>query len=723
MSIDLLKLSLVGVVLATGCEFPYPGDFVPDASPSTCDNGRLDDGEDCDGALLGPASCFSTGHVEGTLGCTSMCTFDFSGCHDCGDGRLDGPEVCDSTVLDGATCVSRGHDGGMLTCAPTCLAFDESACTDCGNGMRQGAEDCDGTALGGETCVSRGFAGGNLGCTTGCMFDTSGCSSALPTVPHLRLPMNDAYVGSIHVGGSLRPLFAWEPSTWGGAGTVSYEHQLSTDPTFAMSTTTTMTSMTSTRPAADLAVRMVAPVGTRYFWRVRACVNTLCSAYSSTWHANVGRSDHDLNGDGFADLVVGAPTNDAGGIDAGRVYVYLGGPGVTLDATADSVLTGVAGETFGLAVAVAPDLNGDGYADLVVGAPANSAGGSLAGRAYVYLGGPGNALDTTADGTLTGQQTQDEFGKSVAGIGDVNGDGFGDLVVGANQTPSASGRAYIFFGGPGTTFDQAGDATLRGQVNGDFFGFSAAGAGDTNGDGFADVVVGALLYGSAAGRAYVFLGGPPPFESTADGTVTGSTANDMLGISVASAGDVNGDGFADIVAGADGNDAGGNGAGQAYVFLGGASDTLDPTPDGTLTGAAASDSFGHSVASAGDVNGDGFADVIVGAFLSNSTVADTGRAFVYFGAAGSTFNATADGVLSPASVIDDKFGLSVAGIGDVNGDGLADVAGGAPGNDFFAMNAGRAYVYFGAAGSSFNTTLDGSPAGVSANDSFGQSVH
>jgi hypothetical protein len=710
-------------LVASGCEFPYPGDYVPDANPTTCGNNRLDDGEDCDGVLLSQTNCFTAGHVSGALACTTTCTFDFSGCFDCGDGAVSGPEVCDGLALAGNTCEGRGHDGGMLACAPSCLAFDESACTDCGNGMRQGEEACDGADRGGETCMSLGFAGGTLACNASCMFDTSACNNTLPTVPRLRLPMNEAYVGSVHVADSLRPRFAWEPSTWGGAGTVGYELQFSTDATFAMGVTTVPTATTNHRPAVDLPVRMVAPVGTRYFWRVRACVNALCSAYSATWKVNLGRSDRDLNGDGFADIVVGAPLNDAGGGDAGRVYVYLGGPGGTLDPTADGVLTGVAGETFGSSVSIAPDLNGDGFADLVVGSPNNGAGGVMAGRAYVYFGGSGSTLDATADGTLTGMATQDEFGKSVASAGDVNGDGFADVVVGANQTSSASGRAFLFFGGPGVAFDQSVDATLRGQVNGDFFGYSVSSAGDTNGDGFADVLVGAFLHGSGAGSAYVFLGGSGAFDATADGTVSGVAANDWLGISVASAGDVNGDGFADIVVGAEGNDAGGIGAGQAYVYYGSASDTLDPTPDGTLTGAAAGDTFGRSVASAGDVNGDGFSDVVVGAFLANGVVADVGRAYVYLGAATATFDATADGVLSPAAVLDDKFGQSVASAGDANGDGFADVVVGAPGNDTTAMNAGRIYAYFGAAGAAFNTTVDGSPSGVSANDFFGQAVH
>ena len=720
--IPMLRLLAVLGLAASACNYKYPGDVGADGGDvdaSDCGNNRIDEGEDCDRTII-EASCFSIGLIEGELGCTDACRYDTSGCHDCGNGALEGPEICDGTFLDGASCQSRGFDDGVLGCAPNCLTFDESACTDCGNNVREGAENCDGDDLGTASCSSLGFAGGTLVCSA-CAFDTTGCDANLPTVPRLRLPMTDRYQGSINVAGSLRPTFAWEASSWSGSGTVAYDLQYSADPTFSIGTVTASSTMTSHRPTADLPVRTVAPVGTRYFWRVRACVGAACSAYSPAWKVNLGRSDRDVNGDGFADIVAGAPGNDAGGAGAGRVYLYLGGPGPTLDYTADATLTGfAAGDAFGGSVAVAGDVNGDGFADLVVGAAYNSAGGAQAGRAYVFLGGAGS-FDTTPDGILTGAATMDSFGASVAGAGDVNGDGFADVVVGANQTMSAPGRAYVFFGGAGTSFDQTPDATMSGETNGNYFGYSVSGAGDTNGDGYHDVIVGAFPYGSSAGRAYVFLGGPGAFNAAADSFVTGSTANDWLGISVAGAGDLNADGFADVVVGAEGNDIGGTYAGQVYVYFGSAGDSLDVTPDGTLTGAAG-EALGRSVASAGDVNGDGYADVIVGAFLSGPP-SQAGKAYVYLGGGGTTFNATADGTLTGSAVADDAFGRTVASAGDVNGDGFADVVAGAPNNGSTAAYAGRIYAYFGGAGTSFNPVVDGSPAGAAMNDNFGASVH
>src|SRR5690242_14058941 len=155
----------------------------------------------------------------------------------------------------------------------------------------------------------------------------------------------------------------------------------------------------------------------------------------------------DVNGDGYADIIVGADHNDAGGTDAGRAYVVFGGPGPTR--LPNWVLTGGSGGgLFGNSVAGAGDVNGDGYADVIVGAP--QAGGSNRGAAYVFFGGP--AADAIPDLALSGEQANDRFGASVAGAGDVNGDGYDDVIVGAPLNDSAgsnSGRAYIFYGGPG----------------------------------------------------------------------------------------------------------------------------------------------------------------------------------------------------------------------------------------------------------------------------------
>ena len=135
--------------------------------------------------------------------------------------------------------------------------------------------------------------------------------------------------------------------------------------------------------------------------------------YSAAWYVDMGRTARDFNGDGYADVVVGAPQNDAGGADAGRACQFLGGPGDGPDAEADAVFTGSSLERFGWSVATGVDVNGDGYDDLVVGAPENNAAGNQAGAAYIFLGGSASLNAPPADVTLLGETAEDGFGWSV----------------------------------------------------------------------------------------------------------------------------------------------------------------------------------------------------------------------------------------------------------------------------------------------------------------------
>jgi hypothetical protein len=177
--------------------------------------------------------------------------------------------------------------------------------------------------------------------------------------------------------------------------------------------------------------------------------------------------------------------------------------------------------------------------------------------------------------------------------------------------------------------DAVADIVLTGEATRDEFGVSVGTAGDVNGDGYTDVIVGAYFNdagGTDAGRAYVYHGGPAA-DTVADLVLTGEAAGDRFGLSVGTAGDVNGDGYADVIVGADGNDAGGASAGRAYVYHG--SPGADAVADLVLTGEAATDQFGFSVGTAGDVNGDGFTDVIVGAYWNDAGGTDAGRAYLY----------------------------------------------------------------------------------------------
>ena len=188
-------------------------------------------------------------------------------------------------------------------------------------------------------------------------------------------------------------------------------------------------------------------------------------------------------------MIVGAPYNDAGGSDAGRAYIYFGGS--SMDNIADVTLTGAAaGDQFGYSVSTAGDVNGDGYSDVIVGAMIMMPEELKQDRAYIYFGG--SRMNNIADIILTGAAASDRFGTSVSTAGDVNGDGYTDVIVGAYDNDAGgtdAGRAYIYFGG--ASMNNIADVILTGAAAGDFFGGSVSTAGDVNGDGYADVIVGA----------------------------------------------------------------------------------------------------------------------------------------------------------------------------------------------------------------------------------------
>jgi len=395
----------------------------------------------------------------------------------------------------------------------------------------------------------------------------------------------------------------------------------------------------------------------------------------------------DVNNDGYNDVIVGARGNDEGGNEAGRAYIYYSG--ASMDSTADVILTGAAAyDWFGHSVSSAGDVNSDGYDDVVVGALGNDEGGSEAGRAYIYYGGA--SMDSTADVTLTGAAAGDYFGYSVSGAKDVNKDGYDDVIVSAyfnDAGGTEAGRAYIYFGA--ASMDSTADVLLTGAAAFDNFGESVSCAGDVNKDGYDDVIVGAVgndAGGSEAGRAYIYYGGAS-MDSTADVIFTGAAADDRFGGSVSGAGDVNKDGYDDVAVGAHFNDAGGSNAGRVYIHYGGAS--MDSAADVIFTGVAESNAFG-TVSGAGDVNNDGFDDVIVGAVGNDAGGTDSGQAYIYLGAA--SMDSAADVTLTGAAA-NDWFGSPVSGAGDVDNDGCDEIIVSASGDDAGGTDAGSAIVF------------------------------
>jgi hypothetical protein len=221
---------------------------------------------------------------------------------------------------------------------------------------------------------------------------------------------------------------------------------------------------------------------------------------------------------------------------------------------------------------------------------------------------------------LTGEAPDDWFGQSVGYAGDVNGDGFGDVVIGApynDASANAAGRAYIYFGGSPLPSGVMLALPAPTQAHA-HFGWSVAGVGDVNGDGRSDVLVGARLFGSgpnrARGRAYLYLGGSP-MSTTAARFYDGAAADDWFGQCVAGVGDVNADGLADFAVGAVYNDAGGSAAGSASVYFGGA--TLPGAPAVVILGPHADAQAGWSIAG-GRFDNDPYAEVLVGARMADA---------------------------------------------------------------------------------------------------------
>ena len=325
-----------------------------------------------------------------------------------------------------------------------------------------------------------------------------------------------------------------------------------------------------------------------------------------------------MNNDGFDDVVIGARSNDTPGIQAGRVYLFLGPLSGNRPATsADAIISGDAFEEVGRAVAPAGDLTATASTTSCSG-PTSAARPTRGRPSSSTARSAATRTAASADAIINGTFASESLGASVASAGDVNGDGVPDIVVGAPRFPlngNGTGRAYVFYGPVmGVISAASANATLFGEALNDSFGISVA-AGDINGD--SDLGRGGrrrpALHHNGTGKAYVFYGplSGPIQAANAGAILLGEAADDLFGTSVA-AGDVNGDGFADAIAGASDQGGGGGRSGRAYVFHGPLSGTIPAgNADFVVTGSSG-DEVGHWV-STGDVNDDGVSDTLVGA--------------------------------------------------------------------------------------------------------------
>ena len=394
----------------------------------------------------------------------------------------------------------------------------------------------------------------------------------------------------------------------------------------------------------------------------------------------------DLDGDGSPDLAVSAIFESSVASRQGAVYIVSGAPSGTdnIGNVASVKLSGDdANDWAGYAVAAAGDVDGDGNADLLVGATRDDTAGTDAGVAFL-LHGPVDAdatLAARADAAFTGEAAGDIAGE-VSWAGDVNGDGLADLLVGAQWSGSNTGAAYVVLG-PASTGGSlaAADLVYRGEAADDEATSSLAGVGDTDGDGLDDLAIGARnadQAGENAGCVYVVLGSDATGDlslSTASATLTGEGAGAEVGwgVSVAGAGDVNADGYADVIIGARNDSEAAANAGAAYVVLGpvDAGTWSLSLADAKLLGETADNYTGDSVSTAGDVDGDGIDDVMVGSGYNSLGALEGGAAYLVRGPLeGTTSLSDADGILRAAAEQDR---LRVRGAGDLDADGNADL--------------------------------------------------
>lgn len=412
-------------------------------------------------------------------------------------------------------------------------------------------------------------------------------------------------------------------------------------------------------------------------------------------------STGDLNGDGHADLVVGAPNGTSPSTTStseGVVYVFYGSEtGLRQDGEADVILAwGTNGAQFGASVAASDDVNYDGYDDVLVGAPTYKPGDKgKYGAAFLYLGSS-TGVSAAPDWIYVGTVLEVEFGASVSFAGSVNDDDYADLIVGAPAYDAAStgGAAFVFYGGPTGPVTETAQMLTIGYPFARY-GASVSSAGDVNVDGHDDLLVGAQNYRDtlrSEGAAFLYLGSSTGITTTVAWQDWGGQEYALYGWAVNTVGDINGDARTDIAIGAPGFDDRDADQGQVRVFHG-SSLALNAAPSWSFTMPLPYARFGSAIAAAGDMNGDGFGDLVVGAPAYNSDEPENDLSqpvLVFLGSAAGLGDYWAWRFEEQQAITD--FGWAVSA-GDVDGDGLDDIIIGAPQYRLGGQKCGKVFLY------------------------------
>ncbi|TXT64999.1 MAG: hypothetical protein BAJALOKI1v1_480008 [Promethearchaeota archaeon] len=440
----------------------------------------------------------------------------------------------------------------------------------------------------------------------------------------------------------------------------------------------------------------------------------------------------DINSDGYNDFALGAP-NALGG--KGVVYIFLGDDNLEWSknlnvSNANASFIGEnTGDFAGYSIAAGGDITGNEYDDFIIGAYGYNASNGFEGKTYLIEGkGSGwtkNMSLSTAKGSFIGENTNDNSGFCISGVGDVNGDNYNDFIIGAyghNVSDGFEGKSYLIRGKRtgwinNNNLTNAG-AFFIGESSYDLSGMVLSGVGDVNSDNLDDILIGApnnSEHGLSTGQVYLILGdaniwGNTYNLSSVDASFYGEFMGDSLGDAMDGLGNVNNDNYDDFIIGARLNSDGASGAGKSYLFFGSSSgwsmDTNCSNANISFIGTNTNEESGSSLAGIGDINADGKDDFLIGAPNNSEGANNRGKTYLFFGSdfnGISTINLTEANASYIGENAYDLSGSSIAGAGDLNGDNSTDFFIGAYNNSEGGNGAGKVYLCFGIAELQFAT--------------------